>query len=514
MKRLYFAIQLVFLLSTTLMYSQTPTVEWKKTIGGTLDENLYEIIQTSDGGFVFVGQSTSNDFDIVGNYGNADVSVIKLNASGNIVWQKHFGGTLTDESFSVLQTTDLGYIIAGSTQSNDLDISLNHGSFDAWVLKIDALGSLQWEKTYGGTQSDGFQSIEATNDNGFIAVGHSYSSNGNVTNNYGSMDAWVVKINNLGNIVWQKNFGGSDVDYFYDIKKTNDNKYILVGETNSTDVDITNVYGSYDAWIIKIDNLGNVEWKNSFGGSNYDSFKSIDITTDNSIIVSGYSHSTDGIAITNNSNIGSWIMKFSASGAVNWCKFIGGTNEEASNSVCVTNTDEILVGNFTLSNNGNVSVNYGTHDFWLVKLDILGNIIWEKSYGGTNQDVLYSILESSDNDYVIAGTSLSNDVDLVQNYGSTDFWILKLNNENLSSESFINSNNYIFPIPSKNDISLRSDDTIEQITIYDLSGKLVFEEKNINSKSKTINISNLITGNYIVKMKTNVGVNFVKFIKN
>jgi len=164
------------------------------------------------------GETWSNDGDVSGNHGGSDYWVVKLNSSGDIEWQKCLGGTNSDGGifndyiYSIQQTSDGGFIMACETMSNDGDVSGNHGSYDAWVVKLNSLGDIEWQKCLGGTNRDIANSIQQTSDGGFIVAGYTYSNDGDVSGNHGYCDAWVVKLNSSGDIEWQKCLGGTNWD--------------------------------------------------------------------------------------------------------------------------------------------------------------------------------------------------------------------------------------------------------------------------------------------------------------
>ena len=177
------------------LFSQTaPAIEWQKSLGGTNDENAYSIQQTADGGYIAAGYSKSSNGDVTGNHGFYDYWVVKLDGAGNIQWQKCLGGTSYDQAFSIQQTADGGYVVAGWSYSNDGDVTGNHGGDDYWVVKLDTAGIIQWQKSLGGTNDDYAQSIQQTADWGYVIAGGSGSNDGDVTGNHGGADYWIVKL--------------------------------------------------------------------------------------------------------------------------------------------------------------------------------------------------------------------------------------------------------------------------------------------------------------------------------
>ncbi|NLY22597.1 MAG: T9SS type A sorting domain-containing protein [Bacteroidales bacterium] len=234
--------------------AQAPTIEWQKCLGGSNDDWAYSIQQTSDGGYIVAGETWSNDGDVSGNHGGGDYWVVKLNSSGDILWQICLGGTNVDVAYSIQQTSDEGFIVAGYTCSNEGDVSGNHGNSDYWVVKLNSSGTIEWQKCLGGTDGDYANSIQQTSDGGFIVAGQTYSNDGDVSGNHGGSDAWVVKLNSSGNILWQKCLGGTGWDWENSIQQTSDGGFIVAGYTNSNDGDVSGNHGSKDYWVVKLTN--------------------------------------------------------------------------------------------------------------------------------------------------------------------------------------------------------------------------------------------------------------------
>ncbi|MGB5667212.1 MAG: hypothetical protein WBM53_10220, partial [Maribacter sp.] len=209
-------------------------------------------VQANDGGFVLAGFSESDDFDISNSKGSYDFWAVKITNTGDFVWERSFGGSGIEISYDIAKTNDNGYVITGNTFSNDNDVSKNHGESDVWLIKIDDGGNLVWEKTYGGTQFDAAQGVTSSLDGGYIIAGNSKSSDINTTDNAGENDIWVLKIAANGEMIWQQSFGGSNLEYGFDVLENPDASIIIVGESNSTDFPNLQNKGLSDLIVIKI----------------------------------------------------------------------------------------------------------------------------------------------------------------------------------------------------------------------------------------------------------------------
>ncbi|MCU7549073.1 BACON domain-containing protein [Chitinophagaceae bacterium LB-8] len=411
---------------TVTQKSSIPNVLWSKLFGGTSFEAISEMVKTADGGYIIAGSSGSNNGDVSGSYGGGDGWVMKLDANGNKQWSKLFGGTINDAFFAIFATSEGGYLMAGSTNSHDVDVNGNHGSSDAWVLKMDANGNKQWSKLFGGTASDALTSIAATNDGGYVMSGYSYSNNDDVSGNNGGNDAWVIKLDANGNKQWSKLYGGTQNEGASTIIVTTDGGFVIAGSTSSNNGDFSGNHGESDTWVMKLDASGNKKWIKLFGGTLYDSNTSIIAAPDGGYLMAGSSNSNDGDV---NGNHGSyydaWLVKLDANGNKQWSKLFGGTQHDGASFITATADGGYVMTGFTYSNDGDISGNKGNSDALIIKVDANGNKQWGKLFGGTQDDVSYPIIAAAGS-YVIAGESKSNDGDFNGNHGDYDVWLMKL----------------------------------------------------------------------------------------
>ena len=491
---------LFLFLNSNLSSAQAPEIQWQKTIGGTNSEGSTQIQQTTDGGFIAGGLTFSNDIDVSGLQGSFDFFVVKLIDDGEIEWTKTYGGSGEDYLRSLQQTTDGGYILAGYTTSTNGDVSFNYGGSDFWVVKINAIGDIEWEKTYGGSNEDAAYSIQQTLDGGYIVAGYTGSNNGDVIGNLGYDDYWVVKLTSEGIIEWQKTYGGSYYDRAYFVQQTTDSGYILIGSASSSDGDLEINYGVDDIFIVKISSEGDIEWKKSFGGSGFDySFSAIQ-ANDGGYIISGYTDSTDISGITNLGFVDCLIIKLDTNGTIEWQKIYGGSNVELLSSIKKTADGGYIFTGFTNSDDIDVSVTYGNRDYWVVKLNALGTIEWEKTYGGTSFDSGTDIQQTTDGGYVILGSSTSNDVDVSVNYGNEDYWIVKLGPDNLSLSNFSETTTIsLYPNPTQDKLTIKLNyfEPSLEMNITDILGKKIHSQK-LDGLSTSINTSSLKSGVYLV----------------
>ncbi|MGB4665366.1 MAG: T9SS type A sorting domain-containing protein [Bacteroidales bacterium] len=291
-------------------HAQTPAIEWQKCLGGTAIDYANSIHHTSDGGFIVAGKTYSNDGDVSWNHGGfGDSWLVKLNSSGDIEWQKCLGGTDNDEAKSIQQTSDGGYIVASGTKSNDGDVSGNHGATDTWLVKLNSLGDILWQKCLGGTSDDYAYCIQQTSDGGFIVTGETGSNDGDVSGYHEGGDFWVVKLNSSGDIEWQKCLGGTGWDWENSIQQTSDGGFIVAGSTYSNDGDVLGNHGATDYWVVKLNSLGDILWQKCLGGTIDDRACSIQQTSDGGFIVTGFTYSNDGDVSGNHGYSDYWVVK-------------------------------------------------------------------------------------------------------------------------------------------------------------------------------------------------------------
>jgi uncharacterized delta-60 repeat protein len=319
------------------------------------------IQQTTDGGYIVAGNTQSFGAGV------DDFWILKLNSDGTIAWQKTYGGTNTDWARSIQQTSDGGYIVAGETWS------FGAGEWDYWVLKLNSDGTVAWQKTYGGSSSDYANSIQQTSDEGYIVAGETWSFGA------GEYDYWVLKLNSDGTVAWQKTYGGSSSDYANSIQQTSDGGYIVAGWTWS--------FGAANFWVLKLNSDGTVAWQKTYGGSSSDEAYSIQQTSDEGYIVAGRTYSSGA------DDWDFWVLKLNSDGTVAWQKTYGG---DEARSIQQTSDGGYILAGTTYS-----SISY--EDILVLKLNTDGAVAWQKTYDTGGNDYLRFIRETTDGNFVLVG---------------------------------------------------------------------------------------------------------------
>ena len=384
-----FLIFSLFVTSMVLLPNHVMASEmWQHTYGGTNDERAYSVIQTSDGGFALAGFTYYIDSE------TSDFYLVKTDGSGNLEWNQTYGGAGFDVARSVIQTSDGGYALAGDTTSFGNDSS-DFLCYDFWLVKTDANGNMMWNKTYGyslffenGTEYSGSmaQSVVQTSDGGYALAGRTYAIGA------GLADFYLVKTDAIGNMIWNQTYGGIENDYLFSMVQTSDGGYALAGYTESFGA------GDLDYWLVKTDSDGNMMWNQTYGGTGYDEAVSMVQTSDDGYVLVGWGNSFE------DGNV--WLVKTDVSGNMMWNRTHGRPSSETS-QLSAQSVVETSDGGYALTG-------IGDYDFWLIKTDSNGDILFFQTYAGTQLysgytqvDIACCLIETSDGDYALAGYTLS-----------------------------------------------------------------------------------------------------------
>ncbi|MBC8046962.1 MAG: SprB repeat-containing protein, partial [Fimbriimonadaceae bacterium] len=424
--------------------AQAPGIEWENTFNASETDRLKSICQTSDGGYIMGGYSNSSSgFDKTENSnGYYDYWIIKLDASGTTEWENTIGGAGYDYLFSIIQTSDGGYLAGGRSDSdicpdkNENSIGTG-GSVDYWVLKLDALGNIIWQNTIGGDQSEELFCVTQTFDGGYILGGMSGSNaSGDKSENcFSSWDYWVVKLDAVGSIEWENTIGSYGQDQLYSVDQTSDGGYILAGWSwsgiggDKTEASL----GATDYWVVKLDAFGSIVWQNTIGGNSYDYLRSINQTTDGGYILAG--NSISGISgDKTEAQTGYWILKLDVSGNIVWQNSIDNCGGYVY-SVSQISDGAYVVAGFAGSciTVDKSDIGEGGSDLWIVKLDGFGNIIWDNALGGSLTEYVWDsqgaqiFSETSDGGFILGCSSESNASGDKSEFSiEQDYWVVKL----------------------------------------------------------------------------------------
>ncbi|MDQ6530901.1 T9SS type A sorting domain-containing protein [Flavobacterium sp. LHD-85] len=535
-----------------IAYSQD--ILWEKSYGGTHADYLFDAQPTADYGFILAGSSLSNktgnkDDD---NHGDLDFWVWKMKENGELDWQKSIGGSGFDFLQSIKNTRDGGFILAGTSSSSKGFQKKDHckGLADFWVVKLNAAGNEQWQRTIGGNSQDELLCAFQTRDGGYILGGSSSSSPNSISTSKldetsfavdiysksekcrGSMDYWVVKLDKEGVLQWQKTYGGQYSDVLRSMEQTLDDGYILAGYSNSPvsgDKTETNK-GVGDYWVLKINDTGVIQWQKTYGGDGDDQPYVIHQTKDEGYILGGNSNSsnaltTEGGIVANGTDY--WVLKLDKEGGVVWSKTFDFGKVDILTSLVENDDNTYLIGgharNSRPKSGGGSLVSKavgmvakekdGINDYIALKISGEGDEVWNKSVGSGGEDILRKLIETRDGGYLMAGTSNSgSSKDKNSNIGSNDFWVVKLKDKAKVEKIKASIEAIPNPVSTYTNVIIGYDYKQGTASVVDILGRTL-QSFAISSRTVPVDLSRYAEGVYIIVIKTDVKTESVKVIK-
>ena len=338
---------------------------------GITFERVYSTPSTDNGGAV---RQTPDGGYIVGADTDANFYLIKTDSLGDTLWSGVWGGSNDEWARGVQQTQDGGYILVG------FSLSFGPGNAAMYAVITDSLGALQWDTTYGGADWDEGHAVEMTPDGGFVLAG------GTASFGAGAADMYLVRIDSVGDTLWTRTYGGGSQDYAYDMDATTDGGYILAGGTMSSGA------GSWDLFLVKTDSLGNWLWERTYGGGAADGARSVEQTSDGGFIALGYTFSSGA------GDADFYLVRTDSIGDTLWAATYGGSARDIGHSVCETRDGGYVMTGET------ESFGAGSYDLYLIRTDTLGNVIWDTTYGGTEDDDGTDVHQTSDGGFIVVGT--------------------------------------------------------------------------------------------------------------
>lgn len=464
------SLSLLFAGLCTAACAQMPSILWQHVYGGSGAEFFNQAAATPDGGWVLAGNSASTDGDVTGNNGGTDAWVVKLDATGAISWQRTYGGSGTDVLGGICLSGDGGYYVCGSSTSTDGDLSENYGQKDAWVMKLSATGTIVWQDVVGGALDDSYSRVIPTQDGNILCVGSSHTNlGGDPIPHYGGFDGHVIKYSPSGSILWQRIWGGSSDDELFRVQATADGGYIVGGQSTSTNVSgiITETAHSSlaDVWVLKLDATGAITWQRMIGGTAVEQTFDLLLTTDGQYLVAGHASSSDGDIPPGQGVHDALLIKLSATGATQWLKTMGSSQMDAAYSVMQLSDGGYLFVGSARANDGDVTGFHGFQDVWLVKTDGTGELEWQGCLGGTGSDSGRNMLLTADGGLLIVGSANSADGDVPEALGGGDLWVIKTGAVEVGIAEALPAFFSIGPNPSTGTVRLYFDQAMERAEV-------------------------------------------------
>ncbi len=426
----------LLLLSLASLPLQAQDIQWEKSYGGRHAEYLFDVQPTADYGFILAGSSLSEKTGNKSDAGNGDLDywIWKMDENGELDWQKSFGGPGQDMLKSLKNTNDGGFILGGTSGSFTAvqddkpngKTSPSFGGNDYWVIKLDAKGGVQWQKSFGGIGQDDLASVYPTRDGGYIVGGSSTSSPGSVIpsaspraesrgegtaktqKSRGNMDYWILKLDSEGNIEWQQTYGGKYADMLRSVIPTNDGGYLAGGTSNSPqsgDKDNVNFGSGGDYWLLKLDSKGAIQWQQTIGGDQDDELFALLQSHDGGYILGGSSNSgtTNSKSKTNKNGTDLWVVKLDTDGQMDWQQTYDFGRVDLLTSIVENDDQSLMLGGHAQSQGGKDEE--GINDYIALKVSDKGEKLWERTVGSNGQDILKKAVMTRDGGFLLAGTS-------------------------------------------------------------------------------------------------------------
>jgi ribosomal protein S11 len=515
MRKLYLILFLFF--TDISLNAQELHLEWTRYIGGdnTCSVSGRFAIPTSDKGILFTGMTNCNNVGQMPpcSFDHLNAYIGKIDSFQQLSWLKTFGGSEDDLGNALCETSDGGYAMVVRTISYDGDVIGNHGLGDIWLLRFNHNGDLLWKKCYGGGWDEVPASIIATPENGFLISGSSTGSGGDVPGHYGPSqfynDWFVVKTDENGNIIWSKNYGGTDDESLFGSILVINNSYYLVSKSESKDYDCTdtlwhsNVNTEFDAYVLKLDTAGNIIWSKSYGGSKFDDARhAIYDDRDSSIVFAGETSSNDFMVNNNHGSRDILVMKINLDGELQWSTCLGASNSQLGASICKADDNGYMVSG--LASYGGI----GAQDGWISYLNSNGEEQTSKFFGSTSNDIINSIVPYLDG-FVTIGWTIGANFTEGQNIGYTslqnisymplsyfDYWPVftgKISKEENGLK--------VYPNPAGDELHIKSDKPIfSAVSVTDGLGREVIRQF-LAGKETVLDIKNLVSGVYFIMLE-------------
>jgi len=471
-------------------------------------------VHKTDDGFVVLGGSGS--IEMPGNPDNSVFWFFKADNAGDIIWEHAYGGSGVDAAVQLLPTSDKGYLLFGDTGSNDGDVSGNHGYADVWVVKTDSMGQMEWQRCYGGSSLDWADNIIATADGGYVFTASATSTDGDVGGVNPGFNVWVLKITGLGEIVWSQVFGGTAfMDMAGHIIETSDGGFFLSATVSSTEVCPGAVPGLYTKlWLIKLDGNGETEWQQCYGGSHSEAGASIVQTPDGGYAFAAKTSSNNGdvsgcMGIPGDPHSSSlWFVKTDESGTIEWQRCLGGFGNDAGRIFELTEEGNYLIGGSTTSSTGDVNCSNiapNIKSLWIFELSPTGEILWQRCLGSSRNDHFASMHRYSPSNIIITATVswADDDVDCTM-HGRSDIWVVEIEDTGVGfAEASSQSGIELFPNPATTEAWLQLPENTPlaqvQIELYSPTGRLLYKAQPTSQFHK-IEVKNLPKGLYLVRV--------------
>ncbi|MEO1384449.1 MAG: hypothetical protein AAFV78_14580, partial [Bacteroidota bacterium] len=414
------------LLSSTL---SAQIAFWQTYLGGSALDRGKEMFVQPDGTIIIAGETYSQNDQFDGNHSsNGDIVIFKYSTQGNFFWKSYIGGSETESLGDLHQTSDGGFILVGTTKSSDGDLSLNRGGSDIMVAKLDAKARIEWVRTLGTKYNDHGNAVREL-PNGDYLLGGDIGAPKPVGEElpHAGYECYLARLSPTGNVKWTQYYGGTGNEKVVDIQVLGDNNFLIISNSDSKDLDVGQSMGEKDAWLFMIDGAGEMIWQTSFGGEKDDDIQCSIVDREGNIVMGGTTFSQGGLIQEQKGNGDIWMVKLTPKGQLIWSKTFGGSRAEGINDIRLTRDDQYIVCGLTKSRttDGDIELNQGYFDGWLLKISEQGTRLWSRTIGYEGKDVLTAIQALPEGGFLALGYA-KQDVKgfpLPGFHGGTDMWL-------------------------------------------------------------------------------------------
>ena len=501
----------LLLFISSLSFAQ-PEITLSKTVGTGGTESIHDMIADHDGHLIALGQCDSVDRDTSCHYhgGSSDIWLVKMDAEGNILWQKCFGGSEDDFAYQIIETRDSGFLFVGWTYSGDGDVTVFNESFTCWLVKIDSNGNIEWQQGLYGGQAIHLMQLK---DGRFLVSCYTANTTDDFPVHYGGgfqLDAWIWLLTESGEKDTAFHYGGSSDDLINDVIELANGDWQMFGYAISTDYDLagTTAYGNRDGWILRTDSNGAILWQQRYGGEAADEIISGVQLLNKEFIAAGTASSTNGNLGINHGPPDVWVMKLDSTGLMTQTFLYGGPGDQAMwNQLRIVplSNDLFVVGAISTAEGGDVTIHLGFDDFWTIAVNSNGELISSVVSGGSGEDDPFSTMLIDSALVHQSGLTTSSDQFVNDYHGSGDGWFIKVSNFTLAGEikdelKLIS----VFPNPLHEQFTITSGDSEllrnAWLEVRDVNGSLLFT-KRIHQNAEEVSVRGLRAGTYLFVLR-------------
>lgn len=429
MKRVIFVLLLLTLCLG--QWAEAQVAYWQKYMGGEALDEGEKLLVLSDGTLILGGTSRSTKYLVDKNHGESDILLLKYSTQGNIFWKTILGGTGEESLNEMIQTSDDGFLLVGSSTSSDGDVQANKGYDDIWIVKLDGSGNIEWSQNVGGYNDEQALTVIELSNGDFLVGGEASSHNMSYQRpHHGGLDGWLARLAPNGSIRWEKQYGGNGNEQITCLQELDEDRLLIFGSTDSHDGDLTKNLGQKDAWVFQVDGQGELAWSRVYGGTANDIVHASQRDSKGNIVLAGTTFSGDGDILKQQGLGDAWIFKIRENGEFLWSKTYGGRRSEGFLDIQPTKDQGFILCGLTKSRTGEGDIEYnsGYYEGWVLKTDMDGNRIWSRTIGYQGKDVLQSIKEVPKGGYLALGyaTQGREGFSLPNHKGGSDFWLCNI----------------------------------------------------------------------------------------